>query len=175
MSGGPRQDAGGGHRARVERSADALVPRRLHGYREQIQYLAVGAWNTAFGYLNFVLLYYLLGDTVPVALVLVISYALSIANAYVCYRYIVFRSRGIVWKEIPRFSGVYLVALGANLIVLPVALRTLPLNAYVIQALFTACVVLLSYVGHKYVSFRGGQVNAAADETTPQDADSRGA
>jgi putative flippase GtrA len=162
-------------RARVERLADALVPRKLHGYREQIQYLAVGAWNTLFGYLNFVLLYYLLGKSLPVAVILVASYVISVANAYICYRYIVFRSRGIVWKEIPRFSSVYLIALAANLIVLPVALRTLPVNAYVIQALFTICVVLLSYVGHKHVSFRGGQVNAAEDETTPEDPDSRGA
>ena len=177
MSGGLEQGGGGagGHRARVERAADALVPRRLHGYREQIQYLGVGAWNTLFGYLNFVVLYYLLGDTLSVAVILVLSYVLSIANAYVCYRYIVFRSRGIVWREIPRFSSVYLVALAANLIVLPVALRTLPLNAYVIQALFTLCVIVLSYVGHKYFSFRGGQVNAAGSETRPRDPESGGA
>jgi putative flippase GtrA len=162
-------------RRRAEAVADALVPRRFHGYREQIHYLAVGAWNTVFGYLNFVVLYYLLQAKLPVAVILVLSYALSVANAYVCYRYIVFRSRGVVWKELPRFSGVYLIALAANLVVLPLALRTLPLSAYVVQALFTVAVVVLSYLGHKYFSFRTGQVNAAPDETTPQDPDSRGA
>jgi len=159
----------------VERTADALVPSRLHAYREQVQYLVVGGWNTLFGYLNFVVLYYLLNDALPVAVILVMSYALSIANAYVCYRYIVFRSRGMVWREIPRFSSVYLVALAANLIVLPLALRALPLNAYVIQGLFTLCVVVLSYVGHKYFSFRGVQGNIVPGETSPEDRDSEGA
>lgn len=161
-------------RQRTERLADALVPRRLHGFREQIQYLAVGGWNTVFGYLNFVVLYWLLHDRVAVALILVMSYALSIANAYICYRYVVFRSHGAVWRELPRFSGVYLVALAANLIVLPLALRTLPLNAYAIQAVFTVCVVALSYVGHKHVSFRGGQGNAGRHQTSPADPESGG-
>lgn len=171
----PDIDDSSRHRERLERAADALVPRRLRRYREQIHYLAIGAWNTLFGYLNFVVLYYLLNAALPVAVILVISYVLSIANAYICYRYIVFRSRGIVWREIPRFSSVYLIALVANLIVLPVALRALPVNAYVIQALFTVCVVVISYVGHKYFSFRGRQVNVPGGETTPKDPHSRGA
>ena len=143
-------------RAWVERSADRLIPRRFRRYREQILYLAVGGWNTLFGYLNFVVLYYFLQARLPVMVILVISYAVSIANAYVCYRYIVFRSRGSVLREMPRFTSVYLVALAANLVILPIALHWLPLSAYVVQALFTIAVVLLSYFGHKHFSFRGG-------------------
>ncbi len=161
-------------RGQAERWADALVPRRLRSRREQIQYLVVGGWNTLFGYLNFVVLYRLFSPAAPVAAILVVSYALSITNAYICYRYIVFRSRGIVWREIPRFSSVYLVALGANLIVLPLALRTLPLSVYTIQILFTACVVVLSYAGHKYFSFREKQVTVARGETRAEDLRSRG-
>lgn len=161
-------------RAWVERSADRLIPRRFQRYREQILYLAVGGWNTLFGYLNFVVLYYFLQARLPVMVILVISYALSIANAYVCYRYIVFRSRGRVLREMPRFTSVYLVALAANLVVLPIALRWLPLSAYAVQALFTIAVVLLSYLGHKHFSFRGGshdsqgQGNGGERQSRPQ-------
>jgi len=147
---------GGETRDWVERSADRLIPQRCQRYREQILYLAVGGWNTLFGYLNFVVFYYLLQARLPVMVILVISYAPSIANAYVCYRYIVFRSRGSVLREMPRFTSVYLIALAANLVILPIALRWLPLSAYVVQALFTVAVVLLSYLGHKHFSFRGG-------------------
>jgi putative flippase GtrA len=143
-------------RAWVERSADRLIPRRFQRYREVILYLAVGGWNTLFGYLNFVALYYFLEARLPVAVILVMSYALSIANAYICYRYVVFRSRGSVLREMPRFTSVYLVALAANLVILPLALRWLPLSAYAVQALFTIAVVVLSYFGHKYFSFGGG-------------------
>jgi len=153
----------------VEGAADALVPRRLRPYREQVLYLVGGGWNTLFGYLCFAALYYFLQASLPVAVILVLSYVISIANAYVCYRYIVFRSRGSVLRELPRFTSVYLVALAANLVVLPLALRTLPFNAYVIQALFTVAVVVLSYLGHRFFSFRHRQGNAAERETSPQD------
>lgn len=153
----------------LEERVDGLVPRKLHPYREQVLYLAVGGWNTLFGYLCFAGLYYWLQGVLPVAVILVFSYAVSIVNAYVCYRYLVFRSRGSVLREIPRFTSVYLVALAANLVVLPLALRTLPLNAYVVQALFTVAVVVLSYLGHRFFSFRHRQGNAGRRETTPQD------
>ena len=125
-------------------------------YREPIAYLIVGAWNTLFGYGVFALLYYLLRKHLHVDLVLVLSYAPSIVNAYIGYRYIVFRSTGSMKRELPRFSAVYAVTLAANLVVLPLALRLLPWNAYVVQGLFTVVIVALSYLGHKHFSFRGG-------------------
>jgi putative flippase GtrA len=127
-------------------------------YREPLAYLLVGAWNTLFGYAVFALLYYLLAAHLHVDLILVVSYLISIANAYVGYRYIVFRSTGNMARELPRFTTVYLVTLAANLVVLPLALHRLPWNAYVVQGLFTVVIVLLSYLGHKYFSFRGGAV-----------------
>ena len=134
----------------------AAQARRATGrYREPIAYVMVGAWNTLFGYAVFALLYYLLHAHVHVDVILVISYVLSIANAYVGYRFIVFRSTGSMKRELPRFTSVYLVTLAANLVVLPVALRLLPWNAYVVQGLFTFVIVVLSYFGHKHFSFRG--------------------
>jgi len=126
------------------------------GYREPIAFLLVGGWNTVFGYAVFALLYYLLKGHVHVDVILVLSYAISIANAYVGYRYVVFRSTGSMKRELPRFMSVYGVTLLANLIVLPLALRVLPWNAYVVQGLFTFVIVALSYFGHKYFSFREG-------------------
>jgi len=144
-------------RARMDRAVDRVVPRRLLPYREQLLYLVVGAWNTLFGYGVFSLLYYLLHETLHVDVILVLSYAVAVPNNYVCYRYIVFRSRGAVRRELPRFTVVYVVTLAANLVVLPLALRHLPLNAYAIQALYTVVVVVLSYLANKFFSFRGGQ------------------
>ena len=60
----------GSVRGRVESAADTLVPRRFRAYREQILYLAVGAWNTPFGYLNFVILYHSLNTRLPVTVIL---------------------------------------------------------------------------------------------------------
>jgi putative flippase GtrA len=91
-----------------------------------------------------------------------------VLNAYLGYRYIVFRSRGPVLKELPRFSLVYLVTLVVNLALLPVALRVLPFNIYVVQALLLVVVVVCSYLSHKYYSFRGGR-RARSGDTSSHD------
>jgi putative flippase GtrA len=131
--------------------------------REQVLYLVVGGWNTVFGYGVWALMQYLLGDYLPYLVVLVLAWPMNVLNAYLGYRYIVFRSRGPVLKELPRFSFVYLVALVVNLALLPVALRMMPFNIYVVQALFLGVVVVCSYLGHKYFSFRGGHQRHPGD------------
>jgi putative flippase GtrA len=131
--------------------------------REQVLYLVVGGWNTVFGYVVWALMQYLLGDYLPYFVVILIAWPIAVLNAYICYRYIVFRSHGPVLRELPRFSLVYLVTLVVNLALLPVALRLLPFSIYVIQALFTVGVVVCSYLGHKYYSFRGGRLRDTGD------------
>lgn len=121
--------------------------------REPIAYVIVGAWNTLFGYAVFALIYFMLQAYLHVDAILVLSYVLATANAYIGYRYIVFRSTGSMKRELPRFLAVYAVILAANLVVLPLALHLLTWNAYVVQGLFTAIIVLLSYLGHKHFSF----------------------
>ena len=139
-------------------------PIRLYlRHREQILYLVIGAWNTLFGYAMWALMQYLLGDYLPYYCRDLALVADRRAKHYICYRYIVFRSRGSVLRELPRFSLVYLVTLVVNLALLPVALRVLPFNIYVIQALFTAGVVVCSYLGHKYYSFGGERLRDTAD------------
>ena len=103
---------------------------------------------------------------------------LSIANAYVCYRYVVFRSHGErAGARCPRFSSVYLVALAANLIVLPLALRTLPFNAYVVQALFTMARGRRSATSATgtSASAAGRGTGSGGETSTPDDRDPGGA
>ena len=149
---------------RIERRLDGLRanpalgrPARFYfRRREQLLYLLVGGWNTVFGYCIWAALQFLLGNQLHYLVVVLLSWPIAVVNAYVGYRYIVFRSRGPVLKELPRFSLVYLATLLVNLALLPVALRVLPLSIYVVQALFAVAVVVCSYLGHKHFSFRGG-------------------
>ena len=138
--------------------------------REQLLYLVIGGWNTVFGYGVWAVLQYLLGDHVHYLVVVVLSWPIAVLNAYLGYRIVVFQSDGSMLRELPRFSLVYVATLLVNLALLPLALSTLPLNIYVIQALFTACVVVASFLAHKYFSFRGGPRrdvgNAAAYDST---------
>jgi putative flippase GtrA len=125
--------------------------------REQILYLAVGGWNTLFGYAVWALFEYLLHDYLHYLVILVLSWPFAVANAYFCYRHFVFKSKNSIWREFPRFSLVYVVTLLTGLLALPILLRVLPFNIYVIQAGYTAVVVVLSYLSHKFFSFKGGQ------------------
>ena len=125
--------------------------------REPLLYLVVGAWNTFFGYAVWAVMQYLLGDYLNYLVIIILAWPFAVLNAYIGYRYIVFRSKGSVLTELPRFSLVYLSALIANLVLLPIALRVLPLSIYAVQALVVGLVVVCSYLGHKYFSFRGGR------------------
>jgi putative flippase GtrA len=149
---------------RFEKHLDGLRDHRALGLpvrfyfrrREQVLYLVVGGWNTVFGYGVWALLQYLLGDHLHYLVIVLLAWPIAVLNAYLCYRHIVFRSRGPVLRELPRFSFVYLLALIVNVALLPVALRVLPLNIYLAQALLTVFVVVCGYLGHKYYSFRDG-------------------
>src|SRR5664280_1694113 len=159
---------------RFERHLDGLRDHRALGgpvrfyfrRREQLLYLAVGGWNTVFGYAAWALLQYLLGEHLHYLVVVVLSWPIAVLNAYLGYRYVVFRSRGSVFRELPRFSLVYLLTLLVNLALLPIALRVLPFNIYAIQAGFAVVVVVCSYLGHKHYSFGGGDHGRSGDPST---------
>ena len=159
---------------RIEGIAVALSDRPVLGplaqfflrRREQILYLVVGGWNTLFGYAVWALLYFLLRSHLHYLAIQVIGWPIAVANAYICYRYIVFRSRGSVWRELPRFSLVYVGGLVLTLAVLPILVHVIPFNLYVIQALFMAVVIVLTYLAHKYFSFRRCRGTRAADSSS---------
>jgi putative flippase GtrA len=162
--------------SRYERSLDGLREHPTLGRpvefvlrrREQLLYLVVGAWNTVFGYTVWALMQYVLGDTLNYLVILLLSWPIAVLNAYIGYRYIVFRSRGPILRELPRFSLVYVASLVANLALLPIALRVLPFSIYIDQALFFGAVVVASYLAHKYYSFG---TSVRTDTGNPSDYD----
>ena len=147
---------------RLDRSLEQLRDHRMVGLpvrfylrrREQVLYLVVGGWNTVFGYGIWALLQLVLGEQLHYLVVVLIAWPIAVLNAYLGYRYVVFNSRGPILRELPRFSLVYMAALVANIVLLPIALRVLPLSIYVVQAVLMTLVVVCSYLGHKYFSFR---------------------
>jgi len=140
--------------------------------REQVLYLVVGGWNTAFGYGIWAPLQFLLGDHLHYLVVVLIAWPIAVLNAYLGYRYLVFHSRGSILAELPRFSLVYVATLAVNLVLLPIALRVLPFNIYVVQALLTMIAVVGSYLGHKYFSF-GGDRQTGGPKGSSQDLPAR--
>ena len=122
--------------------------------RKEVRYLVVGGWNTLFGYLVFAILQLTIGGTIGYMPVLVIAQIIGILNAYLCYRAFVFQVKGNWWLDLIRFSTVYWIVFGVNLIALPIMVSVLGMNVLVAQAIFLVVTVIASYFAHNHFSFR---------------------
>jgi putative flippase GtrA len=129
------------------------IPRYIQRNTEFIRFLLAGAWNTAFGYGVFVLLFYL-----PLKLhyiiILILSNIIAITNAYFCYKVFIFKTRGNYAREYFRFYGVYGITFGINLLLLPVFVEILKIHPVISQGILLALTIFGSYFGHKHISFK---------------------
>lgn len=121
---------------------------------EKIRYLLVGGYNTVFGYILFVLLLILLKDRVHYLIVLVVSHVISVANAYLAYKFLVFKTQGHWLHEFVKVNMVYLGVLAINLVALPAMVELLAIKPAIGQAWFVTITVIVSYLGHKHFSFK---------------------
>ena len=123
-------------------------------HKKKILYVIVGAWNTLFGYGVFVLLQYYLSNQLNYILILVISYILSITNAFIGYKVFVFKTKGNILKEYLKFYLIYGGVFVFNILTLPFFVEVLLLDIYVAQAVVTFITIFGSYLLHKRFSFK---------------------
>ncbi len=121
---------------------------------ERFRYLLVGAWNTLVGYLLFAGLVLTVGEHVHYTILLLVSHIISVLEAFVAYRLIVFRVRGNVLRDLARFWSVYAAALLANLAILPVLVDVVGIDVLVAQAGLVVATIILTYVANRRFSFR---------------------
>lgn len=118
------------------------------------RYLAVGGWNTLFGLGVYALLYRWWGNRVNYLLLAVPANILAISNAFLCYKLLVFRTRGNWWREYFRCCIVYgggaLVGMG----LLKLFVEYLHWIPDLANVAGTGIVVAGSYLGHRFYSFR---------------------
>ena len=120
---------------------------------QRVAFLAVGGFNTAFGYLLFAMLLLLLGHRLYLV-ALVCAYVVSVLSAFVLYRFLVFRVRGHVLRDLWRFVTVYLFALAVNFVTLPLLVELVHVPVLVAQAMIVLVTSVMSWMGHKHYSFR---------------------
>lgn len=114
----------------------------------------VGGYNTAFGYGVFALLWWFLNNKFHYIVLLLISHFLSVINAYLGYRLVVFRAKGAWLYEFFKFNLVYLGSFGINLVSLPILIEEFKVHPLIAQAIIIATTVILSYVLHSRVTFK---------------------
>lgn len=123
---------------------------------ERFRYLVVGAYNTFIGYGIFAVLWMLWGQSLHYIAILSISHVISVINAFLGYRILVFRKKGAVWGDFLRFNLVYLGAFAFNMLALPFLIEVLKFHPLIAQALVVTVTVVSSYIFHRKFSFRVG-------------------
>ena len=131
-------------------------------HQQKIRFILVGVWNTIFGYLVFVVCDYYFERFfspryVAYMSAAVLSNILAIINAYIFHKHITFRSKargkGIL-IEFARFFSTYLFSMIPGLILLPVSVEALGIEARISAALLIPVTTIISYYGHSRFSFR---------------------
>lgn len=155
--------------AKPERSTKSPVDSRGSRTRvgafladERVRFLAIGGINTAVGYGTFALIQWSIGEFVGYIVSLLIAHLLTSLLAFSLYRAVVFRVRGGVIVDFLRFQIVYIVPLAANILALPLLVSVLDWNVYLAQAVIVVVSTVVSFVGHKYFSFRRRRVAPSA-------------
>ena len=119
---------------------------------KKVRFLFVGVLNTIFGYAVYALFIYL---KMHYFLAQLLSSILAIAHSYLWNKYFTFRSPGGSASEIIRFVSVYAVSYLLNMGILFVSIEFFKWNAYFAGFICLFVTTVISYVGHKNISFRG--------------------
>jgi len=143
-----------------------------------LKFILVGFWNTFFGTAVFSLLYYLFGNVFHYIFLVIISNILAITNAYVFYKFFVFKSKGNYLKEYLKFYVVYGVVFGVSLLLFPVFMEIIfPLlevkfsnftflfkyKPYLSQLCVTGFTMFISYFGHERFSYKRNALESNFD------------
>lgn len=145
-----------------------VIPRLLRD--DRVRFLVIGGVNTVVGYGLFVFVQRLIGDHVSYFGSVLIAHLGASLLAFFLYRHWVFRVRGNLIVDFLRFQLVYVAPLLANLLALPFLVAVAGINVYVAQAMIVVVTSVVSYVGHKFFSFRR-PIDALADPLKATSAD----
>ena len=120
---------------------------------EKFRFLAVGAYNTLFGYVAFALLYTWLENELHYLVVAVIAHFIAVINAFLAHRVLVFRAHGAVLREFLRFNVTTLGNLAGGLVLMALLVSFGGWHPLLAQAVVLAVSVVASYFVHKLYTF----------------------
>lgn len=135
--------------------------------RQFIKYIVVGGWNTLFGYIVYIFFTWLLDSRYNLRYSYMYSYVfsnfISISQAFVAHKFLVFKTKGNFWKEYRKGWLVYGSTALMSLISLPFFVKffefVLPqayawLDKYVGGIAVTGIAAVASFLGHKNITFK---------------------
>ena len=120
---------------------------------QKIRYLLVGFYNTLFGYLTFVLIFYNFSDVASHSLLLGITHFIAVTNNFFTYRRLVFNLKENLLKSYFKFNQIYLLIYIINLILFLLFTKIMNVNLYLAQGLILILITILGYFMNKNYSF----------------------
>lgn len=132
------------------------------------RYLIVGVWNTVFGYGCFFLFLHLFLHVIPnqpslaASAATVVGTVVNITVSFIGYKLFVFRTKGNFLREYARSFIVYLPTLFLSAVAIAPMTALLrrvlhshaPQAPYIAGAILAFVTVVISFFGHKHISFR---------------------
>ena len=120
---------------------------------ERFRFLAVGAYNTVFGYVAFAVLYTWLHARMHYLVIAVVAHAIAVVNAFFAHRILVFRAQGNLLPDFVRFNITTLGSTVIGLAGLALLVDFGGIHPLLAQGLVLAVTVVITYVAHKLYTF----------------------
>ena len=124
---------------------------------QQIRFLFVGGLNTLVGYGIYALGLFL---GINYFIANLISTVIGVIHSYIWNKYFTFKSKNKVKKEVPKFILVYLISFIFSNLILYIFITKLGVNQYIGGVINIALTTIISWVGHKYFSFRNVDIKS---------------
>jgi putative flippase GtrA len=128
-----------------------IIARHRHSIGEFVKFALVGLLNTGIDVAIFFLLTWV---STPYVAAQVVSYSCGAANSYLLNKIWTFRSSGLSYAEVVRFTVVNLASLAISIVVLTLLHDTAGLELVPAKGGATVCALAANFLGNKLWVFR---------------------
>ena len=128
-----------------------LIARHRHSIDEFIKFAFVGLLNTG---IDVAIFFLLTRSGIPYVAAQIVSYSCGAANSYLLNKFWTFRSSGLSYAEIVRFTTVNLISLGISVIVLSLLHGMAGLDLAAAKGGATVCALAVNFLGNKLWVFK---------------------
>ena len=122
-----------------------------------IRYVIAGGYNTIFGFAVFSGLFLLFEHQLHYIFIAILTQVIAITNAFLVYRYLIFKSSGNIIHEYLKTYLVYAVSGVLSILLLALLVELAGLHPILGQFLVIVATVIVSYFGHSRFTFKQPQ------------------
>ena len=121
--------------------------------KKKLRYLLVGIWNSIFPYIVFAFLYFITDKKLNYLIILTLCQVAGLTNAFICYKFFVFKTKGNVLAEYFKFYLIYGFSFLINLSALSFFVGLCDFNPLLSQGVIAIFIIIMTYFAHDRFSF----------------------